>query len=201
MAERHRAQTLGLSDLPELSRRADAVAPRLLGWRLVSEVGGERTEGEIVEVEAYLGADDPASHAATKGGATDRNRSMFGPPGLLYVYRSYGVHWCANVVTGPDGDPSAVLIRALRPIDGLPTMARRRGRDHDLCSGPGRLTRALGIAGEHDGHDLRNPPVRLVPAGSVEPRVIRRSPRIGISRARERLLRFTLDGSPHLSRR
>lgn len=174
------------------------MAPRLLGARLAV---GDR-DGTIVEVEAYGGDDDPASHAAR--GERARNRSMFLSPGTLYVYRSYGIHACANVVTGREGQGSAVLVRALAPARGIEEMRRSRPaarRDVELTSGPGRLCEALGITLDHDGLDLFDPraPVRLLgevgPSGPVEV-----SGRVGISRAVERPWRFWLAGDPHVSR-
>jgi DNA-3-methyladenine glycosylase len=133
------------------------VAPDLLGKLLVRvEDDGARTVGRIVEVEAYCGADDPGSHAYR--GETPRTRTMFGPPGGLYVYFSYGMHWCANAVCRPDGTAGAVLLRALAPVDGVDRMHARRGpaarRDRDLCSGPAKLCQALGVDRRFDGTDL-----------------------------------------------
>jgi len=159
---------------------------------LVDGVGGI-----VVEVEAYQ-QDDPASHAYR--GPTTRNRSMFGPPGHLYVYRSYGIHWCANVVCGPVGVGMGALLRAIEPTLGLDRMRVRRGVDDSLllCSGPGRLTEALGITGAHDGLPVDRPPFELrIP---TRPADVVRSPRVGISRASERPWRYTLRGSPYVSR-
>jgi len=148
----------------------------------------------IVETEAYA-SDDPASHAF--GGSTQRNATMFGPPGHLYVYRSYGVHWCANVVCRVG---SAVLLRALQPTDGLDEMRGRRRLDDPrvLAAGPGRLTQALGLTGANDGDDLTAPPYELV--GPSEPVEVVASTRIGISKAVERPWRYTLKGSSFVSR-
>lgn len=160
--------------------------------------------GRIVEVEAYGGSDDPASHAHR--GRTPRNGAMFGPPGTLYVYRSYGIHWCANVVCGREGEGTAVLVRALAPLEGAEEMRRRRPRarrDRDLCSGPGKLAQALGLTGDDDGADLLAPgsPVRLEPApGVVGADLVHRGPRIGITRATERPWRLWLAGDPNVSR-
>lgn len=172
-----------------LDGAVEDVAPRLLNTVLCV---GDRS-GRIVEVEAYGGADDPASHAAR--GPTPRNRSMFGPPGTLYVYRSYGLHWCANLVTGPPGVASAVLVRALQPLEGLDAMRRARPRirrDVDLANGPGKLCAALGITGEHDGVDVldEDSPVRWFHDGTPTPRRPSATRRIGISRAVERPWRF-----------
>jgi len=165
----------------------DEAARALLGWTLVSSVE-EETAVMIVETEAYGGSDDPASHAAR--GPTRRNRSMFGPPGTLYVYRSYGVHWCANVATGPAGVGMAVLLRGGIPLAGTETMIARRSRSDHLADGPGKLTQALGITGELDGTSLREGPVRLVPGRLPEGWVVTSGPRVGVSRAVERPWRF-----------
>src|SRR6202011_1418282 len=148
---------LGMRAVPRRFYRSDArvVAPALLNKLLVA---GERA-GRIVEGEAYRGAEDPGSHAYR--GLTARNATMFGPPGHLYVYFSYGMHWCANVVCQPEGVPHAILIRALSPVAGIDEMraARSRGQKRpvsgrDLCRGPGRLGQALGIHAGHDGADV-----------------------------------------------
>lgn len=170
------------------------VARRLLGSLVVSTVGGPEASGRIVETEAYLGCDDPASHAFR--GRTPRNAAMFGARGTLYVYVSYGIHHCINVVTGEEGYPGAVLIRALEPVSGLDLMARRRGRATELCSGPGRLTQALGITMRHNGHRLSLPPVRLVARPARAAGEVGTSGRIGVSRAAARPLRFFLKGHP-----
>lgn len=168
-------------------------APLLLGWTLLHDGVG----GRIVEVEAYR-HDDPASHAFR--GRTARNASMFGPAGRLYVYRSYGVHWCANLVCGPEDVATAVLLRALAPTHGLDAMRRRRGVDDErlLCSGPGRLTQALAIDQSHDGADLGATPFSLIPPdGPVE---VDATPRIGITRAAELPWRFVERSSRLTSR-
>lgn len=182
-----------------LDRPAPEVARSLLGARLVSDIGGVRTSGVIVETEAYLGVDDPASHAATRG-VTDRNRVMFGPSGYAYVYRSYGVHWCMNVVCRPEGHAAAVLLRGLDPLEGREVMARRRGRPAPLASGPGRLCQALGITGDYYGHDLAEAPLRLEAGWSVPDAAVGVSGRIGVSRAADRPLRFFVRGSAGVSR-
>jgi len=176
------------------------VARALLGARLVSTVEGERVSGVIVEAEAYGGADDPASHAATRWGRTPRNSPMFGPPGTAYVYRSYGIHWCVNVVTGAEGDPQAVLLRGLEPLEGEGVMRRRRGGREPLAAGPGRLCQALGIDGSLNGHDLRDPPLRLMGGWAVADADVGVSGRIGVGAAADRLLRFYLVGSVGVSR-
>ncbi len=169
--------------------RGDApeVAPSLLG--AVLRAGP--VSGRIVEVEAYT-ADDPASHSAR--GRTARNASMFERAGTLYVYLVYGMHHCANVVTGAPGDGQAVLVRALEPLDGVECMTERRGGRRPLTGGPGTLCEALGIDRRHDGVDLCDPsaPVTLVP-GAVPPgaRVVA-GPRVGISRGVDRPWRWRL---------
>lgn len=172
------------------------VARALLGARLVSTVGGIRAVGVVVECEAYEGVDDPASHAATRHGATPRNRAMFGPAGRAYVYRSYGVHWCVNVVTGRVNEPQAVLLRGIEPLEGEGDMLRRRGGRRPLAAGPGRLCQALGVDGTLYGHDLRRPPLVLEPGWPVPDDFVGVSGRIGIRVAAERPNRFFVRGSP-----
>jgi len=178
---------------------ADDVARRLLGTRLVSEFDGERTVGVIVETEAYLGAEDPASHAAARVGRTQRNASMFGAAGCAYVYLIYGMHWCMNVVTGGSGDPSAVLLRALDPVEGLDVMSRRRAGRLEIARGPGRLGQAMGIDGACDGTDLSRPPLTLVAGWAVDDERVGVSPRIGVTRAVDWPLRFYVRGNQHVS--
>ena len=190
----------GTFDRPFFDRPAECVAPDLLGAQLVSTLGGLRTTGVIVEVEAYIGPEDPASHAAARIGRTTRNASMFGPPGTAYVYLSYGVHWCLNVVTGPIGVPCAVLLRAVHPIEGLDVMAERRGRERDLTSGPGRLGQAFGITHALDRHDFSSPPVRILPGWPIPSESMDVSARVGVSRARDWPLRFFVSGNPCVSR-
>lgn len=183
------------------------VAPLLLNKLLVR---GRRV-GRIVEVEAYRGADDPASHAYR--GPTRRNATMFGPPGRLYVYFTYGMHWCANVVCGPEGLAQAVLLRALAPVAGVEEMrqarlagrAGRTGRplgDRYLASGPARLCQALGITGDDDGADLvrGDRRLRIVDDGIPPPRRPGLSGRVGLSSAAELPWRFFLAGDPHVSK-
>ncbi len=173
------------------ARPASAVAPDLLGMRLTLEGVG----GIVVETEAYE-SDDPASHSF--GGAKTRNRTMFGPAGRAYVYRSYGIHWCLNVVCRT-GD--AVLIRALEPTARLDAMRARRGLEAErlLCSGPGRLCQALGVSAIHDGLAVDAQPFGLEPRrGTV---TIAAGPRIGISKGLETPWRFAVPGSRFTSRR
>jgi len=169
------------------------VAEELIGATfLVDGVGGK-----IVEVEAYH-HEDPAAHGYR--GRTERNATMFGPPGHAYVYRSYGIHWCVNFVCETEGVADAVLIRALEPTHKLSLMRRRRGVEDErrLCSGPGRLCQALAITGAHDGLALDRPPFRLEPR-TEKPEVVR-GPRVGISRATDLPWRYGLAGSRYLSR-
>jgi DNA-3-methyladenine glycosylase len=175
------------------ARSVHEVAPDLVGCVLLVDGVG----GAIVEVEAYDG-EDPASHSYA--GRTKRNRSMFGPPGHAYVYRSYGVHWCLNLVCDAAGRAEAALVRALEPTHGLETMRARRALDDErlLCSGPGRLCQALGVTGEHDGLPLDEPPFRVLPAAK-EAEVVR-GPRVGITRAADLPWRYGLAGSRFLSR-
>ncbi len=153
--------------------------------------------GRIVEVEAYHHT-DPAAHSYR--GRTDRNAVMFGPPGHLYVYRSYGIHWCMNFVCEPEGSASAILIRAIEPTCGIKTMRRRRGMEDVrlLCSGPGRLCQALGVTRHHDGMALDQPPFSLcLPEQPVEVVI---GPRIGITKAADRPWRYGVHGSKFLSK-
>ncbi len=175
------------------ARSVHEVAPAVIGCALhVNGVGGR-----IVEVEAYDG-EDPASHGFR--GKTERNRSMFGPPGHAYVYRSYGILWCLNLVCEEDGVAAAVLVRALEPTAGLEVMRRRRGLEDArlLCAGPGRLCQALGITREHDGLTLDEPPFSLTPA--EEDVDVVAGPRVGITRAADLPWRYGLAGSRFLSR-
>jgi len=182
-------------------RKTEIVAQELLGCRLRSTVGGVVVEGVIVETEAYVGPHDPASHAAARIGKTKRNRTMFGPPGHAYVYRSYGVHWCLNVVTQRVGFPSAILIRALDPIKGIEEMRDRRGGTAPLCAGPGRLTEALGVSGELDGHPLGKEPLKLMAGWQIPLADLGVSGRIGVRHASDWRLRFYVRGHPEVSRK
>lgn len=168
------------------------VARGLLGWTLESTIGGVQVAVTITETEAYAGELDPASHAYR--GRTRRNATMFGPAGMLYVYRSYGIHWCMNVVVGKPGLAHAVLLRGGEPQAGLEAMRERRGRSTDLTNGPGKLCQALAVTGAQDGHDLRSGPIRLLPGPGRGGRSVQRTPRIGISKATKRPWRFVLVG-------
>jgi DNA-3-methyladenine glycosylase len=175
------------------ARSVHDVAPELIGSTLLVDGVG----GRIVEVEAYHHT-DPASHSYA--GRTERNRSMFGPPGHAYVYRSYGIHWCLNLVCEEEGEAAAVLLRALEPTHGHERMRDRRGVTDDrlLCAGPGRLCQALGVTKEHDGLALDRPPFRL--EQRAEAPEIATAPRIGITRATELSWRYFEHGSPFVSR-
>jgi DNA-3-methyladenine glycosylase len=175
------------------ARTVHEVAPDLIGVTLLVDGVG----GRIVEVEAY-DQEDPASHGYR--GRTPRNEAMFGAPGHAYVYRSYGIHWCLNLVCGAEGIAEAVLVRALEPTAGLEEQRRRRGMEdlRALCSGPGKLCQALGITREHDGLPLDAPPFRLEPRREA-PEIVT-GPRIGITQATELSWRYVLAGSPFMSR-
>ncbi len=185
---------------PDFYRRdSRVVAPELLNKVLVC---GNRS-GRIVEVEAYAGSADPASHAYR--GPTKRNLTMFGPPGRLYVYFTYGMHWCANAVCDEEGRGLAVLLRALSPIEGRDEMRQARSRarrERDLCSGPAKLCQALGIDGRLDGVDLTSQDaiVSIVDDGVVPPSEPGQSCRIGLSVATEEPWRWYVAGDPNLSR-
>ncbi len=175
------------------ARSVHEVAPDLIGATLLVDGVG----GRIVEVEAY-DQEDPASHGHR--GRTVRNAAMFGPPGHAYVYRSYGIHWCLNLVCGEEDVPEAALIRALEPTAGLDLQRSRRGAAdvRALCSGPGKLCQALGITREHDGLALDVPPFELVERDEV-PQIVT-GPRIGITRATELSWRYGEARSSFLSR-
>ena len=176
-------------------RSVHAVAHDLIGCRLFYGESG----GTIVETESYE-RDDPACHAFV--GLTERTKVLFGPPGRAYVYLSYGIHSLLNAVCEPEGEAAAVLIRALEPTAGLGEMRARRGErpDTDLCSGPGKLTEALGIGlGQNDAELLREPFLLESPPNGERPEVIV-GPRIGITKAVERPWRFCAAGNPHVSR-
>jgi DNA-3-methyladenine glycosylase len=183
------------------------VARELLGKVLAHRTRSGTAAGRIVEVEAYIGEDDPACHAAP--GRTARNAPLYGPPGVAYVYLNYGLHYLVNAVTEADGWPAAVLIRALEPVEGLELMRRRRARakwrrgkpvpaDHDLCRGPGNLTAALGITLEQNLLPLTRPPLTIEDRGDRVEQVAW-SQRIGIRVGTEHLWRCTVPGSPAVS--
>ncbi len=167
----------------------------LLGCLLVHETSEGVTSGVVVETEAYR-PEDPACHAYK--GPTMRNRNIFGPPGIAYVYLSYGIHKLLNAVCEAEGVGSAVLIRALRPLEGENLMEERRGRNRDLCNGPGRLTQALGVELAGDGSDLTDGNLYLAPAEPPEGEIISTS-RIGISRGTELPWRYLVEGEKDVS--
>jgi DNA-3-methyladenine glycosylase len=178
---------------------SETVAPRLLGCELTRKVGGIELRGRIVEVEAYS-QEDAASHSYR--GETQRTKVMFGPPGFLYVYFTYGMHYCCNIVTGPPGHGSAVLIRALEPLAGQAEMSRRRHglKGELLTNGPAKLCQALGIDKGMNGHDLRTDPLRL----KINPPLARtemiQTTRVGISQAKDVPWRFYIKGNAYVSK-
>ena len=175
------------------------MARALLGHLLVHETPAGILVGKIVEVEAYRGPRDPASHAYRR---TPRSQIMWGRPGTAYVYFTYGNHYCINVVTEPEGVAGAVLLRALEPLEGIEVMRRARGIHDDLLltSGPGRLTQAMAIGRNHNGVDLTRPPLYLA-RGPTNPAAVAASPRIGIRAAAGRMWRFYVPGNLYVSRR
>ena len=177
------------------ARSVHEVARDLVGCRLLHEGRG----GVVVETESYE-RDDPACHAYV--GLTKRTEVLFGPPGRAYVYLSYGIHSLLNAVAEPEGEPAAVLFRALEPTHGLGEMRTRRGErpEADLCSGPGKLTEALGVGLADNGADLTTDPFCLLPREPGWNGEIVASPRIGITKAVDRPWRFSLAGNPHVSR-
>jgi DNA-3-methyladenine glycosylase len=181
--------------IPDLCRPVEEVAPRLLG----AVIRHGPVAVRLTELEAYDGATDPASHAYR--GRTARNAVMFGPPGHLYLYFTYGMHWAGNISCGPEGVGCGVLMRAGEVIEGLELARSRRGRasDRDLARGPGRLTQALGLHPEHRGSDLiGGGPVKLEPQTEVV-EMIMVGPRVGVSVEADRPWRFWIGGSPYVS--
>ncbi|MFE2280455.1 DNA-3-methyladenine glycosylase [Streptomyces sp. NPDC059454] len=185
----------------DLAHPAEEVAPGLLGAILTHETPEGTVSITITETEAYSGTADPASHAYR--GRTPRNAVMFGPAGHLYVYRSHGLHWCANIVTGTDGIASAVLIRAGRVIEGEDLARERRGEKVEtprLARGPGNFCQALGITAAHNGTDLlAGASVTLSQGEPVPDALVRAGPRVGVSRAHDWQHRFYLAGDPTVS--
>ncbi len=177
------------------------VAKQLLGKVLVHETSEGVTSGKIVETEAYLGENDPASHAYR--GETARTRAMFGEPGHAYIYFTYGMHYCFNVVTAPKGAAEAVLIRALEPILGLELMQMRRHSptSKNLTNGPARLVEAMGITKELYGHDLTQPPLTIRTSKLVELVDVVTSSRIGIRHAQDKSFRFSIKDNPFVSKK
>lgn len=182
----------------ELSGPAADVAPRLLGCLLERELDGQKIIVRIVETEAY-DAGDAASHSYR--GMTERTRIMFGPAGYLYVYFTYGVHYCCNIVTGLEGDGSAVLIRAVEPLEGTAVLEARRTRyGVDATNGPAKLCQALDIAKQMNGHDLSQPPLQLHLQPALPHSAITQTTRIGISQAIEVPWRFYVSDNPYVSK-
>jgi DNA-3-methyladenine glycosylase len=179
-------RTRGLEDV--LRGPPEEAAPLLLGNHLVSRIDGHEVRVEINEVEAYKGSEDPASHAYR--GETERNTSMFWKPGTLYVYRSYGIHHCANTAAGPEGVGWGILIRGGEVMEGGAVAGRRRGRTTDLANGPGKLCQALGITLDLNGTDLLDPNSVVHLEEGTRPEVVMATPRIGISKARDLPWRF-----------
>jgi DNA-3-methyladenine glycosylase len=179
------------------------VAARLLlGSLLIADGRDGQVMIRLVEVEAYRGADDPAAHSYR--GRTARNAVMFGPPGHLYVYFVYGMHFCANISCLPDGEPGAVLLRAAEVVSGHAVARLRRltaRSDAELARGPARLATVLGLRREHNGLDLTDPasPVRLLPGDAVPADQVRTGPRVGVAAAQDRPWRFWVPGSPAVS--
>lgn len=184
-----------------LARAAEQVAPELLGRNLTCETAEGVVSIVITETEAYSGTADPASHAYR--GRNDRNATMFGPAGHLYVYRSHGLHWCANVVTATDGVAAGVLIRAGRVVAGEGLARKRRGERVEstrLARGPGNVGQALGITGEHNGANLlTGTSVRLSEGEPVSTALIQAGPRVGVSKAHDWQHRFYIAGDPTVS--
>ena len=183
------------------ARETETVARELLGCVLECHSPDGLTSGRIVETEAYVGEHDLACHAAA--GRTRRTAPLYGPPGISYVYFIYGVHWCFNAVTRREGEPSAVLVRALEPLEGLDLMrARRRAarRDADLTNGPGKLCAALGISREHNALPLQRPPVVIRAGEPVPTSRVAITPRIGIRECADWPLRWLVTDSPYVSR-
>jgi DNA-3-methyladenine glycosylase len=180
------------------SRDSAEVALDVLGRVLVHESSEGQTSGIIVEAEAYYGEDDPASHAYR--GMTERNRVMFGEPGHAYIFLLYGINHLLNVVTMPEGVPGAVLLRALQPLEGMELMSRRRGISNPLllASGPGRLSKAMGIDLSHNGIDMTRPPLYISRRKVLANFEVVRTPRIGVKDKRP--LRFYMKNNPYVSK-
>lgn len=182
-----------------LNQEAHLVAPKLLGAELVSRIGGHSVRVKIVEVEAYDQTDE-ASHSFK--GPTERSKVMFGEAGHLYVYFTYGMHYCANIVTGTAGHGSGVLIRAVEPIEGIEVLEERRGlKGLKVTNGPGKLCQALGIDKLMAGHDLVKEPLQLILKAPLDPVAIVTSTRVGISRAKDTPWRFYIKGNPYVSKK
>lgn len=182
----------------DLSKSAATCAQRLLGCELVRIVDGKSMRAKIVETEAYA-QNDAASHSFR--GMTPRTQIMFGPAGFAYVYFTYGMHYCFNIVTGKEGEGSAVLIRALEPLEGIEYMQQNRPAEiMQLTSGPAKLCQALGIDRTLNGHDMRTPPLQLIAKHPLSPKHIVATTRIGISQDTHRIWRFYIKDNPLVSR-
>ena len=182
-------------------RPAERVARELLGKVIVRELDGVVLAGRIVETEAYLGEDDEAAHSFA--GLTERTRVIFGPPGHAYVYFSYGMHHCLNLVAEAEGRAGCVLIRALEPVEGLERMFERRPRARqlrDLCSGPGKLTQALGITLGQYGADVTRGALTVREPLGIQSFRVKETVRVGITRSADRPLRFCMEGNECVSR-
>lgn len=202
-ARRSRPRTVRGAPLPRsfYDRDTALVSRELLGHVLECRTAEGVASGRIVETEAYMGPDDPACHAVA--GHTQRTRWLFGPPGRAYVYFIYGMYWCFNAVTREEGHGSAVLVRAIEPIEGEGLMRQRRTaakKRHDLTNGPGKLCLALGVDGSMDGKWLDEPPLRILAGEPVSDEDVLVTPRIGITRAAEWPLRFYVAGNPFVSK-
>lgn len=183
----------------DLTGPIEISAKRLLGAVIERQIDGQVLRARIVEVEAYH-QDDAASHAVTGPGG--RAKTMFGPPGHLYVYLSYGMHYCCNVTLGSSGEGAGALVRAVEPIDGYDQMvANRQGKSGPVVSnGPGKVCQALAIDRSFDGHDLTQPPIRLILGQQLDAGMIASSPRIGISKAVDTMWRFYIKDNPYVSK-
>ena len=198
-----RSRTVRSAPLPAsfYARETEIVARELLGTIIRCVTRGGVASGRIVETEAYLGEHDPGCHAAA--GYTPRTSTLYGPPGTSYVYLSYGVHWCANAVTRREGLPSAVLIRAIEPLEGLPLMRRRRRHieaERQLANGPGKLCEALGVTEAHNALPLFDSAFTIHRAPAVADSDVAITPRIGLTKAADWPLRWVVATSPYLSR-
>jgi DNA-3-methyladenine glycosylase len=183
------------------ARETEVVARELLGTILECRTRDGLAAGRIVETEAYLGEHDLACHAAA--GRTARTAPLYGPPGMAYIYFIYGRYWCFNAVTRAEDAPSAVLVRALEPVEGIDLMRRRRpraARPHDLTNGPGKLCLALGITGAHNCLRLDRPPLVIRHGEPVPDTDVSLSPRIGITQCADWPLRWFISGNPFVSR-
>lgn len=181
-----------------LSGSSDEVAPKLLGCILVREIGGRTIRAKIVETESY-DQTDAASHSFR--GKTPRTEIMFGPSGFLYVYFTYGMHYCCNIVSGEDGEGSAVLIRAVEPLNNIDYIETRRGKSGvEITNGPAKVCYALGIDRNHNGHDLRTGDLRLEVGEPIDVEQIAVTKRIGISKNKDDLKRFYIHGNSYVSK-